>query len=104
RKYPVDVRSAYTDIDTVEIILPAGYKAESMPKATYISSPFGEYYNEVKLEGDRMFYYRKMVNNSGKFAPETYKELVDFQAAVYKADRNRVVLVKDESAGEKKAF
>ncbi len=104
RKFPVDIRSAYTDIDTIEFILPAGYKAETMPKATQITSPFGEYYSEVKVEGNKMFYYRRIVNNSGKFAPAAYKELVDFQAAVYKADRSRVVLVKDETAGELKAF
>lgn len=105
RKYPVELRGAYTDIDTIVIALPAGFKAESMPKATKITSRFGEYQNDVSIEGNEIKYYRKIVSNEGRYSAEHYKELVDFQSAIYKADRNRIVLVKDENAaGEKRGF
>ena len=96
RKYPVNIPAAYTDIDSISIELPAGYKVEAIPKPTSLSGRFGEYFSEVKVEGNQMKYYRKIVNNPGRFPAESYQELVDFQAAVYKADRNRVVLIKDE--------
>lgn len=102
RKYDINLSFAYKDIDTVEIQLPVGYTAEAMPAATSISSKFGKYSNDVKLKDNRLFYYRSIEHYSGLFPAADYKDLVQFYEAIYKADRQRVVLVKNET--EKKAF
>lgn len=104
RKYPIVLMEPYTDIDSISIELPKGFKTESMPKPATIKSRFGEYFSEVKMEDNRLKYYRKIVRVDGKFPAETYNELVEFLDAVYKADRNRVVLVKDENSDGKKGF
>ena len=104
RRSPVVLRSAYTDIDTIELELPKGFRAESTPRASSIESPFGSYFSEVKLEGERLTYYRKIVQHEGSYSPETYKDLVSFQEAVYKADRARLVLVKQAEEPAKKGF
>ena len=104
RRSPVVLRSAYTDIDTIELELPKGFRAESTPRPSSIESPFGSYFSEVKLDGDRLTYYRKIVQHEGSYPPESYKDLVSFQEAVYKADRARLVLVKQAEEPAKKAF
>lgn len=105
RKYPVNLLAAYTDIDTISIELPAGFRAESMPRPTEINSDFGSYYSEVKVEENKLKYIRKIVSKDGCFPAEKFKDLAEFQEAVYKADRSRVVLVKEADSGEgKKAF
>lgn len=42
-------------------------------------------------------YFRSYEHYSGRFPPRAYNELVQFYESVYKADRNKVVLVKDET-------
>jgi hypothetical protein len=98
RKYPVVLNAAYTDIDSVEIKIPAGYTAESMPQEVSVDTRFGKYRSKVKLEGDKLIYYRNMQAFSGRFDPAVYNELVKFYETIFKADRSRVVLLKNESA------
>lgn len=103
RKYDILFDLEYRDIDSVEIELPAGYTPESMPQPFTISSPFGKYTSSVKLNDNKLFYYRSIEQYSGRFSPEEYANLVKYYEDVYKADRSRVVLVKNETQ-EKKAF
>ncbi len=96
RKYDIVFKVEYKDVDSVEIELPKGYQPESMPAAVSISSPFGKYNCSVKLDGNKLFYYRSIEQYSGRFPAKDYAELVKYYDAIYKADRNRVVLVRDE--------
>jgi hypothetical protein len=96
RKYDIELRNEYKDVDTVEINLPEGYTAESMPQDVSISSKFGKYNCSVKLSGNKLIYYRNMEQYSGRFPPKDYADLVKFYETIYKADRNKVVLVKNQ--------
>ncbi|MBI1341328.1 MAG: DUF3857 domain-containing protein [Terrimonas sp.] len=105
RRYDVILKYEYRDIDTVEIEIPAGYQLEAKPKSININSPFGKYNATVRLEGNKIIYYRLNEQYSGRFAPAAYNDLVKFYDDIYKADRSRVVLVKEaEPEKEKKAF
>lgn len=97
RKYDIQTGFEYMDIDTVEIELPKGYEAEVIPKDITVSSKFGHYKCAVKLEGNKLVYYRSVQRFSGRFPAKDYPDMVKFSEAVYKADRNRVVLVKNET-------
>lgn len=94
RKYDVTLNLEYRDVDTVKIQLPAGYEPESVPADVTISSPFGKYSSSVRLSNGVLYYYRNMEQYEGRFAAKQYAELVKFYNAAYKADRNKVVLVK----------
>ncbi len=96
RKYDYLVKDAYRDIDSVEIKIPAGYSAESLPKNVMLDSKFGKYVSSVKVENDKITYYRLVEQYSGRFAPKEYNDLVKFHDQVFKADRNKIVLVKAE--------
>jgi Domain of Unknown Function with PDB structure (DUF3857) len=102
RKYDIEFKYEYHDIDTVEIRLPAGYTAESIPKDVTINSKFGKYNSHIDLKGNIIYYYRNMEYFSGRFPAREYAELVSFYESIYKADRNKVVLVKNEEP--KKGF
>lgn len=97
RKYDVQLKFAYMDIDTVEIGLPKGYEAEAIPKDVVLTSAFGRYKSSVKLSGNKLVYYRSLERYSGRFGAKNYGEFVTFCEAVYKADRSKVVLVKNEA-------
>ena len=94
RKYPIYFDYAYRDVDTAEITIPEGYVVEAMPKETVVESAFGKFKASVKLEGNKMTYYRDMERASGTFEPSAYPEMVKFYETIYKADRAKVVLVK----------
>ena len=94
RKTDILLRKEYRDIDSVEISIPDGYEPESIPQPVSMETKFGKYSSSVKLQGNTIIYYRKMEQNSGKFSPKDYPDLVSFYDAIYKADRNKIVLVK----------
>ncbi len=96
RKYEIVLNEEYTDIDSVEIELPPGYSIESMPNTSVLQSKFGKYENEVKFSDNKVYYYRRYENYSGRFPAKDYPDLVKFYESVYKADRNKVVLVKNQ--------
>jgi hypothetical protein len=96
RKYDMIFNIDYRDVDSVEITLPQGYMAESVPQDVTISNRFGKYQNKLKFIGNKLIYYRSIERYAGRYPSGEYAELVKFYEATYKADRNKVVLVKDE--------
>ena len=97
RKYDIQLSFEYKDVDSVEIELPAGYETESMPKDITITSQFGKYSSSVKLKDNKLFYYRVIEHNSGRYPAKEYADLVKFYETIYKADRSKTVMVKKET-------
>ncbi len=96
RKYPIQIRYEFQDLDSTEIKIPAGYVPETLPPELKLESKFGKYTESVKFLSDKIVYYRKMERYSGKFPATDYPELVKFYNLIYKADRSKIVLVKNE--------
>ncbi|WP_025607940.1 DUF3857 domain-containing protein [Pontibacter actiniarum] len=86
---------AFSDVDTVEIQVPAGYAVEYLPQEVMCKSVFGEYKASFKVEGQRILYVRQMQMGKGRFAPETFTKLVEFYNNIIKADAEQVVFVKN---------
>jgi hypothetical protein len=97
RKYAVKLWNAYTEVDSVEITVPAGYKPEAVPAAQSLESKFGKYSASYKVDGNKIVYYRHFERYNGLYESSAYADLVKFYEQVYKGDRNRVVLVKAEN-------
>jgi hypothetical protein len=102
RKYDIELGYEYKDVDSIEIELPKGYEPEAMPQDVSVTSKFGKYNSSVKLKDNKLFYYRSMEKYSGRFPAKDYNDLVKFYETIYKADRSKVVLVKNETP--QKAF
>ncbi len=96
RKYPIELRSEYKDVDTVEIKVPSGYQPEAFPADTKIESKFGKYFCSVKITADKILYYRYREQYSGEFPAADYTDLVNYYDKIYKSDRSKIVLVKKE--------
>lgn len=102
RKFDLVLSDAFRDMDSVIINVPEGYTLESVPKTVELNTKFGKYRASIKIDGNKILYKRAYEHFRGRFPAKDYPELVDFYNAIYKADRNRVVLVKKET--EKKGF
>ncbi|MEP7279734.1 MAG: hypothetical protein ABI813_13880 [Bacteroidota bacterium] len=58
RKYDIVFRSAFRDIDSITIQVPAGYKPELIPSPIQIENRFGKYTSSAKIEGNKIYYIR----------------------------------------------
>ena len=97
RKFDIKLPAAFTDIDSVEINMPAGYIPESIPANVSLDTKFGTYNTIVKVSPGKIIYARNLQRNSGSYPATDAVALADFLLKIYNADRARVVLVKDES-------
>jgi len=96
RKYDLVNRYAYKDIDSIILKIPPGYQPESVPADIKTETAFGKYISSTKVLEDKIIYYRLFEQYSGRFPAADYADLAKFYEQMYKADRNRVVLVKKQ--------
>ncbi|HEY4107825.1 DUF3857 domain-containing transglutaminase family protein [Puia sp.] len=96
RKFDIVLDYEYHDVDTCEISLPAGYQSESVPADVDIRTNFGHYQCTVKVQADKLIYYRSLEKYSGRWPAKTYGDMMKFYDQLYKSDHARVVLVKKE--------
>jgi hypothetical protein len=92
RTQEVELRNAYTEIDTVSYVLPKDIKIEFKPEMITFESKFGSYYADNQVKDGKLFYIRKFVRNRGKFPATSYAELIDFYKKVAKYDKAQVVM------------
>ncbi len=102
RKNDIVLLMEYRDTDSVIIDLPKGLTQEALPQDVAYTSQFGTYKASILIKNDQLHYYRSMEQYSGRFPAKDYDAFVNFYEAIYKADRARVVFVREEPA--KKAF
>ena len=96
RKFAIELRETYRDADSIYIKIPAGYNVESMPKDIGIVNKFGNYTISYKMKNDLIELVRNMEQNQATFPPADYAGIVSFFDIMYKADRAKIVLVKNQ--------
>lgn len=94
RTFDIVYKKAYTNADSIEIKIPDGYSVEMMPKNVAETNKFGTYKidffyanNTIKV----VRYYKQQVN---RYPASEYQNLVDFYEKMAKADRAKIVLIK----------
>ncbi|WP_343673742.1 DUF3857 and transglutaminase domain-containing protein [Chitinophaga sp.] len=94
RVSPINVYSPYRKVDTVVINIPAGYVSESIPQPVTLKNNFGEYTCGIVVKDNQVIYTRSYSHKAGIFPASEWVNFATFNNAVYKADRARIVLVK----------
>jgi hypothetical protein len=94
RMFPIWLKTAAREIDTVEIEVPAGYEPEALPAAVSLKTRYGSYSCSAKFVNNKIIYYRTKEQYTGHYPASYYKDFAAYFDAMYKADRARVVLVK----------
>lgn len=97
RRYDFEMKTGFVDTDTVEIIIPAGYKPESVPPAVDIKTSFSQYKSSVSIQPGKILYIRYYQQQAGRIPAAGVKEIADFFDKIYKSDHSRVVLIKEAS-------
>ena len=97
RKNDIVINDEFTETDSVELEIPAGYELETTIKELNENGKYGTYNCAIKMLGNKIIYTRKFIQNSGHFPVTEYKDIAAFYDKIYKADRSRIVLVKNEN-------
>nr|WP_295871146.1 DUF3857 domain-containing protein [uncultured Chitinophaga sp.] len=91
----VVLKFAFMHTDSVTITVPEGYKAEALPAPVVLMTKFGSYSAVATMKGNTITYIRKLQRKAGTFPKADYNEFAKFYTTIYRADRNRMVLVKE---------
>ncbi|MDP4214157.1 MAG: DUF3857 domain-containing protein [Bacteroidota bacterium] len=94
RQYDVEFDDEYIHVDSVQILIPEGYQTESKPADIALQNKFGRYSTHTEVGADRIVYYRKLEQYSGRFPGKEYGDVVKFYNQIYNADHSRIVLVR----------
>lgn len=94
RKVDFIFKTAFHDEDNIEIEIPDGFAAESLPKDVSLQTPFGNYSVSYKVDGNKIIYKRIFEQFDGRFEAAKQNEIIDFYNTIYKQDRTTIVLVK----------
>lgn len=95
RKTSLYFRSAETDSDTVEIHIPPGYKVESLPETTEVTSPFGHYKVTAVQKDNTLIFCRVLEKKEGRYPSSSFAEFMDYLQKIDRADKSNAVLIKN---------
>lgn len=95
RRYDIAFNYGFRDMDTLVIRIPAGFKPEAMPKNLSLANQFGTYEVKYQLSGNEITVIRMNEKRAGHFPASSFKELAEYYGQIYKADRSRMVFVKE---------
>lgn len=93
RKTSIMMRTAFTDLDTIEFKVPEGIYPEFLPPTVHLKSQFGEYEAKFEMSAEKLVYTRKLKMYKGKYPAASYQEFSDFLKGVSKADNTKIVFL-----------
>ncbi len=86
------IQRGYTKTDSIQYILPTGYKCSGLPENKTIDSEFGQLSTQYFINNDSLLYIRNFILNKGRYPKENYQQLIDFFEKAVKVDDQRVML------------
>lgn len=92
RKYPVYFAYAFSELDRVEIKLPAGYTPESIPPKQDVSLDYAHYQSVSSCDGKYLVSERGLGFNAIYVQLPKYAELKEFMARIQASDEQQAVM------------
>lgn len=91
---PLSLPFSYQDIYETEFVLPSGYKVAEKPMPIALSSEFGNYNLDFKVDGNKIFVNRKITISKGNFPKEKFKAYADFRKKTANFDNMKILISK----------
>lgn len=93
RTTPIHLSYPYTEIDTIELVLPTAYYPEKTMADQNIESKFGTYSRSIIKKDDQFIFIRKFERNSGSYPASDYEDFRNFYRKTRKYDKEKIVLI-----------
>lgn len=94
RRTDVYINRGYVEEDEISYQIPADYKPEKDLLSKELTKPFGTYQVSTRIDGQKLFFKRRLQLNDGTYAKESYQDLIDFFQAIADYDNRTMVLIK----------
>lgn len=96
RQHDFYVKMGQTVTDTIVYSFPENYKIEFVPENAESSCEVGSFSFEVKITGNRIAVYRRLVLKQGLYPKSGYAEIYRFYKTVSDSDHSTMVLKKTD--------
>ncbi|WKV11299.1 DUF3857 domain-containing protein [Marivirga harenae] len=93
RETAIKVTYGYTQYDTIRYQMDQFHILEKDLTRLELNSEYGEYFRELKKEGQEIIFVRKFKMVDGEYPVEKYEEFKDFIQKVRSADQEKFVLL-----------
>ncbi|MFT6866030.1 MAG: hypothetical protein ACJA08_000857 [Cyclobacteriaceae bacterium] len=93
RQYPIHIAYPFSEVDSIELILPDAYYPEKEIDSKEINSKFGKYQRSVIKKDDSYIFIRKFDFVDGIYPPSDYEEFRNFFKTIRKYDNEKLVLI-----------
>lgn len=98
RKYPIQLKNNFIELDTIQINFPEGFEVESIPEDHFTTnSDFASYEIKVEQKGKQLLYTRKLAVKAKTLPADNYEAFRQLFLDVAKKDKMKVVLVKKKT-------
>ena len=94
--YPLYLTEGSLLTDTLEVLLPAGYVPERIPKPVSLTQPFGTFISNVTVRDGRLLVCQSVLVRKGTYPREMHALWNEFLNQAGKADREMIVLLRKE--------
>ncbi len=97
RRFEVQADSrGFTEMDSITIDLPVGFKVENLPEPFSMTSLFGSYdFKATLLDKNKILVSRQLILNNKIYPPNNNNDLSFFFKQIAKADKVKMVLIKE---------
>lgn len=87
------IKRYQTTIDSINYIIPDGFKVDKVPQPVVIEAEYGKYTSIATIKDNTIIYYRKLILNPGKYNASGAKELKDFYSKISIADNAKATIL-----------
>lgn len=94
RVFPVYLKYAYRDIDTLRVELPSGYALEAAPDSCDFETSFAAFRSSYKVQQDTLIYVRNIKMKKSLLPVKDYERFQEFIENVVQIDRSQFVFRK----------
>jgi hypothetical protein len=92
RKSDVLIRRSEMQVDSIRYVLPPNMVVDKLPVSSSFATDFGSYKLEVISDNNTVTFVRTLEWRKGRFEPDRYAELMQFQRKINEMDRQVMVL------------
>ena len=96
RKSPLILQQDSWETDTIVFVLPGDYSIEYCPESDTLKSDFGKLTYAFEIDDNSITCIRNFEFYKGDFSNDKYSEFVSFCKSMNRADKQKIVLVKNE--------
>lgn len=94
REKEIEISVGFWDEDVYQINIPLDFVVESLPDDQEITTPFGSYTINFKMDDNKLIYTRSKIINKGIYPANSYEEFRSFYKTMAKLDKTKILLTK----------